>query len=90
MPSMHLTWALLIAINARSAVLRVGLWVYVVLIAAATLALREHYLVDLIAAVPYTIAVQWIAFRWKDYLSVSRNEPAHLMAESFDRGQPQS
>jgi hypothetical protein len=89
MPSMHLTWALLIAINARSAWLRIGLWVYVVLIAAATLALQEHYLVDLIAAVPYTIAVQWMGRHWEDYRSVFRNERARLIAAPFEPGQPQ-
>jgi hypothetical protein len=30
--------------------------------------LREHYLVDLIAAVPYTLAVQWVARRWVRYM----------------------
>jgi hypothetical protein len=61
MPSMHLSWALLIALNARSPWLRSVLWVYAALIAASTLGLREHYLIDLIAAVPYTFAVQWVA-----------------------------
>jgi PAP2 superfamily len=63
MPSMHFTWSLLIAINARSRRLQVALWVYAGLIALATLALREHYLVDLLAAAPYTLAVQWLARR---------------------------
>ena len=54
MPSMHLTWAFLIAMNLRSKPLRIVLWVYAVLIAVATLAPREHYLIDLIAALPYT------------------------------------
>src|SRR6266576_2342687 len=58
MPSMHLTWALLLAINARSMPLRLALWFYVALMAVATLALREHYLIDLIAALPYALAVQ--------------------------------
>jgi len=70
MPSMHLTWALLIAINARSPQLRVGLWIYVALQAVATLALREHYLVDLIAAVPYTLAIQWLSAHYKNALGI--------------------
>jgi hypothetical protein len=83
MPSMHLTWAFLIAINARSVRLRLWLWVYAALTAVATLALREHYLVDLIAAVPYTLAVQWAARRWERYL------PAWI-AGRFDGRESQS
>jgi hypothetical protein len=63
MPSMHFTWSLLIAINARSCRLQVALWIYAGLIALATLALREHYLVDLLAAAPYTLAMHWLARR---------------------------
>ncbi len=63
MPSMHLTWALLIALNARATSLRVALWIYAAVMVVATLALREHYLIDLIAAVPYTLAVQGMARR---------------------------
>jgi len=61
MPSMHLTWALLLVLNARSQWLRWMLCAYVLLIAVSTLALREHYLVDLLAAVPYTFSIQWIS-----------------------------
>jgi len=70
MPSMHVTWALLIAINARSLRLRIGLWIYAAAMVVATLALREHYLIDLIAAVPYTLGVQWAARRWERYQPV--------------------
>ena len=62
-PSMHFTWALLIAVNAHSRRLRLALWIYAALVAMATIALREHYLVDLVAATPYTFAIQWIAAR---------------------------
>ena len=90
MPSMHLTWALLIALNARSLRLRIGLWVYVVLVAAATLALREHYLVDLIAAVPYTIAVQWMARHCVEYLSISKPESRRAIACQLDQSESRS
>lgn len=63
MPSMHLTWAILIAWNAKSRPLRIALWLYVGLIAAATIALGQHYLIDLFAAVPYTAAIQYVAAR---------------------------
>ncbi len=90
MPSMHLTWALLIALNARSLRLRIGLWVYVILVAAATLALREHYLVDLIAAVPFTVAVQWMARHSKEYLSILKAESRRAIACQLDQGESRS
>jgi hypothetical protein len=64
-PSMHFSWALMIAWNARNRWLRVGFWSYAALIAVSTLALRQHYLIDLIAAIPYTVAVQWAALAWE-------------------------
>jgi membrane-associated phospholipid phosphatase len=63
MPSMHLTWALLAAVNARRMWLRSLLWVFAALTALSTIVLGEHYLIDLIAAVFYTLAVQWVTVR---------------------------
>jgi|SRR5450756_786207 len=63
MPSMHFTWALLLAFNARPRWWRNCLWAYVGLIGMATIATGQHYLVDLIAAVPYALGVQWLAQR---------------------------
>ncbi|SRR5712692_168188 len=89
MPSMHLTWALLIALNARSMRLRIGLWVYVALMAIATLALREHYLIDLIAAIPYTLAVQWMASRGARYLRIVKAESSRTIPGRLDEGESQ-
>jgi hypothetical protein len=58
MPSMHFTWALLIAINARAPRLRLALWVYAGIIGVATVGIGEHYIVDLLAAVPYALVVE--------------------------------
>ncbi len=77
MPSMHLTWALLLALNARSRWLRVVLWGYVGLIAAATLGIREHYFVDLIAAIPYTYGVQKVS-RMMEVSKTPQFEAAHV------------
>ena len=63
MPSMHIGFPLLLAYNARSKWLRVWLWAFVAIMLVATLALREHYLIDLIAAFPFSLGVQWIAAR---------------------------
>ncbi len=89
MPSMHLTWALLIALNARSVRLRIGLWVYAALMAIATLALREHYLIDLIAAIPYTLAVQWMAGHGVGYLRAVKAESSRTIPGRLDEGESQ-
>lgn len=62
MPSMHLSWALMLALYSRSWI-RTLLWMYAAVIAFATLALGEHYIIDLIAAVPYTWAISFISDR---------------------------
>lgn len=60
-PSMHLGWALFVAFNARSRVWKTCAWIFVVLTAMATIGSGEHYYIDLIAAVPFCLAVQWCA-----------------------------
>ena len=60
MPSMHLTWALLMAFNSPRK-WKVVLWSYALVIAASTVILGQHYLVDLIVAVPYAVVMQHIA-----------------------------
>jgi len=62
MPSMHFAWALMLAVYSRSW-LRTFLWIYAAVIAFATLALGEHYIIDLIAAVPYTWAISYTSDR---------------------------
>jgi predicted membrane-bound spermidine synthase len=60
MPSMHFGWALLLWMNAAF----IGSWaraffaLLLGLTALATLALGEHYLVDLVAAAPWMVAMQ--------------------------------
>ena len=61
MPSMHLTWAALLWINTRSNRSRWFFLVFVGVTAVATLATGEHYLIDLVAAVPFTWAVYWLS-----------------------------
>ena len=58
MPSMHFTWSILMAWNAERVRWRVLFIIYSLLIAVATLAIGEHYLIDLLAAVPYTVVIQ--------------------------------
>ncbi len=60
MPSLHTAWALLVFWQSRS----LGRWgkalgaLFLVLTALATLGFALHYLVDLIAAVPFAVAIQ--------------------------------
>jgi membrane-associated phospholipid phosphatase len=60
-PSMHFTWALLLALNVHD---RRWLWIfalYAALMAFATVAGGAHYFIDVLAAIPFTLAVQKIA-----------------------------
>jgi hypothetical protein len=67
MPSLHLTWAALLWINERRGWLRRFFLVFTGITAFATLATGEHYVIDLIAAIPFTWAVHRLsvyAARW--------------------------
>jgi hypothetical protein len=64
LPSMHMAWALFMPINARNLWLKAVLWIYAVMIAAATVCLGEHYYIDLIAAVPFVWASQFFSKVW--------------------------
>ena len=74
-PGVDLTWALLLALNAQSR-LRIPLWIYAALVAVSSILIGEHYLVDLIVAVLYTVAVQRLAMRWPKYVAKFRPAPA--------------
>jgi hypothetical protein len=60
MPSVHTAWALLVWWNSR----RRPIWVrllaalFLALTVLATLGMGEHYLIDLVVAVPFTVALQ--------------------------------
>ena len=59
-PSLHLTWVLLLYWNTKgmSRGMRLFLAIYLVLTAVSTLGTGEHYFLDLVAAVPYALTVQ--------------------------------
>jgi len=60
MPSLHMAWALLLWFTCRpfSRVWRGFSLAYVALTVVATLGTGEHYLVDLVVALPFSVAVQ--------------------------------
>jgi PAP2 superfamily len=62
MPSLHLAWALLLWFNARAlpAAFRILTFIYVVLTIVVVLGLGEHYLADLVVALPLSVLVQAI------------------------------
>jgi hypothetical protein len=72
MPSLHLAWTMLLFWNVRhrSWWIALAAGIYVMLTALATLGLGEHYLVDLMVAVPVGLTIQalWLrtrnASRW--------------------------
>jgi hypothetical protein len=74
-PSMHFSWALALAINARNRIWQSLLWVFVGLTAMATVGGGEHYFIDIIVAVPFTFAVQRIA------TSLACQHPAEAILE---------
>ena len=61
-PSLHVGWALLVFVNAWSGSWSrwVAVWaaIFLALTALATLGSGEHYLIDLVVAVPLTLAIQ--------------------------------
>jgi len=61
-PSLHVAWAILLWWNSRrlSVPIRVFTGAYFVLTILSTLATGEHYLVDIIAAIPFALCVQAI------------------------------
>ncbi len=62
MPSVHIAWTLLLMwhLPTRQGLVRLGAFVFLVLTALATLGLGEHYLIDLVLAVPLAASAQAI------------------------------
>lgn len=57
-PSMHFGWALLLAWNMQSRIMRTFAYAFAGMTAIATIATGEHYFIDLIVAFPLCWAVQ--------------------------------
>lgn len=66
-PSLHLTWALQLVLYSQSH-LRYAAIIFLVPVAAATLGMGEHYVVDLVVAVPYTLVIYWLEARLSHFL----------------------
>lgn len=72
MPSMHCTWTFLLFLNLYDRRWRWVFAIYAGLMCLATVASGEHYFIDVIAAVPFTFAMQWLAHGWP----LTKNVPA--------------
>ena len=75
-PSFHLAWALLALLLAWrfGGLARAGFGLYALLIAAATLALGEHYLIDLVAALPMLAAIAALGIEHVSWRSPVRRQ----------------
>lgn len=62
-PSLHATWAFLIVLAARNMSLpaRAAALAFMIATLVATLGLGEHYLIDLVVALPFTVAIEGLA-----------------------------
>jgi hypothetical protein len=78
MPSLHITWALLIFLYTRGfdGGARVYAALYVFLVACATLGLGEHYLMDLIVASPLVLLVRALCAAGLRWANADRWRPA--------------
>ena len=70
MPSVHFVWAILALVESRGLgrVWRTIFALFAVLTAVATIALGEHYVIDLVVAVPFTLAVHALFSRGRPWL----------------------
>ena len=62
-PSMHVTWAFMIALRMKDRRWSWAFQIFAVLTMLATVACGEHYFIDIIAAIPFSFAMLWLAER---------------------------
>jgi hypothetical protein len=65
MPSLHVAWALLVWFNCKpfSRIVRSSAFAFVLITLVDTLGTGEHYLIDLVVAFPFAVAVQALCAR---------------------------
>ncbi len=77
MPSLHVTWALLIWLNCKplSRLTRSLAFAFLLTTILDTLGTGEHYLIDLVVAFPFAVAMQALCTRWVPFRSYQRFAP---------------
>jgi len=75
MPSMHMVWAFMVRgeVGRRGVGPRLAADIFIILTVLSTLGLGEHYLVDLLAAVPFWLAFEAL-WRWRRIRALARLE----------------
>jgi PAP2 superfamily len=56
-PSLHMTWPLLLLFSSKTKIQRIGAWILVLFTVLATLGIGQHYVVDLVVAVPFALCI---------------------------------
>jgi PAP2 superfamily protein len=77
MPSLHMTWALLVWFNCKpfSRAVRALALLFVLITVFDTLGTGEHYLIDLVVALPFAVFVQALCTNWLPLRSPLRMTP---------------
>lgn len=85
MPSLHVAFSALCWLYA-SRRWRTPMFIFALLTAAATMATGEHYLVDVIAAIPFTAAMVWISstFNWPQPAARKRSYSQSVAVRPLD------
>jgi hypothetical protein len=77
-PSLHVGWAMWVALtlrdNLRSERLRRWVWVYPALMTIDVMATANHYLLDAVAGIGCVLAGHWVARRWESTGSGSSSD----------------
>jgi membrane-associated phospholipid phosphatase len=82
-PSLHWTWALLLALNAKPRGVKLVLTIYAALVTISTFACGEHYFADVIAAVSFTFGIQSIAVRKEQIRTWLQNSRLSISSQRF-------
>jgi hypothetical protein len=77
MPSLHLTWALLLVVLSERRWLKYVMACFAALTAVATLTTGEHYAIDLVAAIPFTWCVLWLSRNLSLFTAQKQKVPLH-------------
>ena len=85
MPSLHAAWAFLLVIMAlqMTAAALVGVTLFAFATVLATLGLGEHYLVDLVVALPFVVAVHGLVSLFDGYAKRKASAVATCIASSM-------